>query len=164
MSAKRQRAVRDFLATLPGNAKRAGLRATPARVSAAWEEMLAGYDQHADALTADALFPAESRDEIRVAGLAFYSVCEHHLLPFFGTADIRYTPGKKILGLSKFPVVVNVYARRLQVQERLTAQIADALAALLKPRKLEVTLTARHLCLEMRGQRQSGELITTAAR
>ena len=164
VTARRQRAVREFLATLPDDAKRAGLRATPARVSAAWNELLAGYGLDARALTADALFPADSRDEVRVAGLAFYSLCEHHLLPFFGTADIRYTPGKKILGLSKFPAVVNVFARRLQVQERLTAQIADALAAILKPRKLEVTLTARHLCLEMRGQRQCGELITTAAR
>jgi GTP cyclohydrolase I len=164
VSDKRQRAVRDFLATLPAGVDRAALRATPERVSAAWDELLSGYGQHADALIADALFPAESRDEVRVAGLAFHSVCEHHLLPFFGIADIRYTPGKKILGLSKFPAVVNAYARRLQVQERLTAQIADALAAVLKPKRLEVTLTARHLCLEMRGQRQGGELITTAER
>ncbi len=164
MNVKREKAVRDFLASLPDDAKRPGLRATPARVSEAWDELLDGYGGDPKKIAAGALFPAESRDEIAVAALPFHSVCEHHLLPFFGAAEIRYTPGKKILGLSKFPAIVRLYARRLQVQERLTAQIADALAALLKPKRLEVSLTARHLCLEMRGQRSPGELVTIAVR
>ena len=163
VNAKRAKAVREFLATLP-DAKRAGLRETPARVSAAWDELLSGYGGDPKKLTAGALFLAESHDEILVAGLHFHSVCEHHLLPFFGTAEIRYTPGKRILGLSKFPAVVQLFSRRLQVQERLTAQIADALAGVNQPRRLEVTLAARHLCLEMRGQRAAGELVTTARR
>ena len=164
MNKSRQAAIRAFIASLPAAARRADVRATPARVDEAWEEMLSGYEMDPAAEVAGALFKAESSDEVRVEGLRFYSVCEHHLLPFFGTASIRYTPGKKILGLSKFPALLSGFSRRLQVQERLTAQLADSLFTLLKPKRLEVTLTARHLCLEMRGQKQSGELITTAHR
>jgi GTP cyclohydrolase I len=160
----RQASIKAFLASLPPAARGADVRDTPARVDEAWEEMLSGYGLDPAAETAGALFKSESSDEVRIEGLRFYSVCEHHLLPFFGTASIRYTPGKKILGLSKFPALLGGFSRRLQVQERLTAQLADSLFKLLKPKSLEVTLTARHLCLEMRGQKQTGELITVARR
>jgi GTP cyclohydrolase I len=160
----RQAAIKAFIATMPAAARNADVRNTPARVDEAWEEMLSGYGLDPAVETAGALFKAESSDEVRIEGLRFYSVCEHHLLPFFGTASIRYTPGKHILGLSKFPALLGGFSRRLQVQERLTAQLADSLFKLLKPKNLEVILTARHLCLEMRGQKQSGELVTTAKR
>jgi GTP cyclohydrolase I len=160
----RQAAIKAFIASLPAAARRSDVRATPARVDEAWEEMLSGYEMDPVTEVAGALFRAESSDEVRIEGLRFYSVCEHHLLPFFGTASIRYAPGKMILGLSKFPALLSGFSRRLQVQERLTAQLADSLFKLLKPKSLEVTLTARHLCLEMRGQKQSGELVTSAHR
>lgn len=139
--------------------RRPGTAHTPARAAAAWRELTSGYDAD-PTLT---VFPADGYDEIvAVAPLPFYSLCEHHLLPFHGSAHIAYLPGDSILGLSKFVRLVDVYARRLQVQERLTAQIADHLLAALQPRAVAVVLRAEHLCMSMRGVQKAGALTTTS--
>jgi len=110
-----------------------------------------------------ALFTAESSDMVVVKGIEFYSLCEHHMLPFFGKAHIAYIAGKTVLGLSKFARVVDVFARRMQIQERMTAQIADALAEVLEPEGLAVVTEASHLCMMMRGVEKQGSTTRTAA-
>jgi GTP cyclohydrolase I len=142
---------RDILADLGEDPEREGLKRTPHRVAKALREMTSGYRVDVDAMINNALF-AESYDEmVLVRDIAFYSMCEHHMLPFFGRAHVAYLPNKRILGLSKIPKLVEIFARRLQVQERLTLQIAQTLQAKLKPRGVAVVLEARHLCMEMRG-------------
>jgi GTP cyclohydrolase I len=145
----------ELLATIPERCD----PATPARAARAWSELTAGYAAEPD-LTS---FDAEGYDEIvAVAGIPFYSLCEHHLLPFHGTAHIAYLPDGRILGLSKFARLVDVYARRLQVQERLTSQIADRLDAELAPQGVAVVLEAEHLCMTMRGVRAAGSVTRTS--
>ena len=142
---------RDILKDLGEDPKREGLVRTPHRVAKALRELTSGYRVDVDAMINGALF-SESYDEmVLVRDIAFYSMCEHHMLPFFGRAHVAYLPDKKIVGLSKIPKLVEIFARRLQVQERLTLQIAETLAAKLKPRGVAVVMEARHLCMEMRG-------------
>jgi GTP cyclohydrolase IA len=132
---------------------------TPARAARAWAELTAGYDAAPELTT----FPANGHDEIvAVANIAFYSLCEHHLLPFHGYANIAYLPTDRILGLSKFARIVDVYARRLQTQERLTAQIADRLDTELNPRGVAVVMEAEHLCMTMRGVQRPGAVTRTS--
>jgi GTP cyclohydrolase I len=134
-------------------------RETAERAARAWGELTAGYHQQPNLTT----FPANGYDEIvAVAGVPFYSLCEHHLLPFHGHAYIAYLPANRILGLSKFARVVTLYARRLQVQERLTSQVADCLEAALEPRAVAVVLQAEHLCMSMRGVQVPGAQTTTS--
>lgn len=141
---------------------RPGLVETPKRMAGAWEEWTSGYKvSPADVLK---LFEdgAEQYDEmVHVKGIPFYSNCEHHLAPFFGTVDFAYIPDKKIVGLSKMPRLVEVFARRLQVQERLTTQIIDTFMEHIKPRAAGITVTARHLCMESRGINRVGCVTTT---
>ena len=142
---------RDILKDLGEDPKREGLARTPHRVAKALRELTSGYRVDVDAMINGALF-TESYDEmVLVRDIAFYSLCEHHMLPFFGRAHVAYLPNRKIVGLSKIPKLVEIFARRLQVQERLTLQIAETLAEKLKPRGVAVVLEARHLCMEMRG-------------
>jgi GTP cyclohydrolase I len=145
---------------------REGLLETPARVAKAWREWTSGY--HVDVASVFKEFKdgGEVYDEmVLVRGLPFYTHCEHHLAPFFGTADIAYIPNAKIVGLSKLDRLLEVYARRLQVQERLTGQIVDALMEHLEPKGAACRITARHLCMESRGVRKQGhETITVALR
>lgn len=146
--------VRQLLKKIGENPDREGLLETPHRVSRAYNEMFAGYEQTARGVVKDALFDAEDAAGsamVFVKDIEFYSLCEHHMLPFFGRATIAYLPGKRILGLSKFARVTDVFARRLQVQERLTTQIADALEEMLEPQGLAVVTEASHLCMMMRG-------------
>lgn len=143
---------------------RAGLRETPIRVAKAWQHWTAGYDTDIAALFKTFDDGAERCDEmVVVQGIPFYSHCEHHLAPFFGTATIAYVPNGKILGLSKISRVVTAFARRLQVQERMTNQIADALVEHLHPKGVGVVLSARHLCMESRGIQQQGSTTITSA-
>lgn len=136
-----------------------GMLDTPARAARTWAELTAGYDAQPELTT----FPGDGYDEIvAVSAIPFYSLCEHHLLPFHGVAHIAYLPGQRILGLSKFARLLDLYARRLQVQERLTSQVADHLMALLEPRGVVVVLCAEHLCMTMRGVRKPGALTTTS--
>ena len=153
---------RDILKDLGEDPKREGLQRTPHRVAKALRELTSGYRVDVDAMINGALF-SESYDEmVLVRDIAFYSMCEHHMLPFFGRAHVAYLPDKKIIGLSKIPKLVEIFARRLQVQERLTLQIAETLAAKLKPRGVAVVLEARHLCMEMRGAESQLSPTTTS--
>ena len=154
--------IKKLLKTLPENGKREGLSKTPRRVASAFEKMLSGYGQDPkDVLT---VFQDETYDEmIVIKDIDFFSLCEHHLLPFFGKAYVGYIPNGKIIGLSKIPRLVDMYARRLQNQERLTSQIAKSLSGLVKPKGVGVILEAQHLCMMARGVEKRGTTVVTSA-
>ncbi len=142
---------------------REGLVKTPTRMAAAFSYLTKGYSEDPAEIIGEALFEAESQEIVLVRGIEFYSLCEHHMLPFIGTAHIGYIPDKQIVGLSKIARVVEVYCRRLQVQERLTQQIADCLLKHLQPLGVAVVMEANHLCMMMRGvQKQGSSTITSA--
>lgn len=153
-----------FLASIGEDPSRPGLQETPDRVHKAWQEWTAGYAQDPGAILKVFEDGAEAYSElIVVRGIPVYSHCEHHLAPFFGQASIGYLPDGKIVGLSKFTRLVDCFARRLQVQERLTTQIADAIMAHLQPRAVGVVVSCRHMCMESRGIRAAGEETVTSA-
>lgn len=141
---------------------RAGLEKTPERVARAWDFLTSGYRLDLEEVTSGAFFPAESSQMVIVREIEFYSLCEHHLLPFHGRAHIGYIPGETILGLSKFARITELFARRLQVQERLTSQIATAVMGLLQPQGVGVVVEAEHLCMAMRGVQKPGAITTTS--
>ena len=152
----------DILKDLGEDPKREGLQKTPHRVAKSLRELTSGYRVDIDTMINKALF-TESYDEmVLVRDITFYSMCEHHMLPFFGRAHVAYLPNKKIIGLSKIPTIVEVFSRSLQVQERLTRQVADTLNDKLKPRGVAVVLEARHLCMEMRGAESHHSPTTTS--
>lgn len=154
--------VREMISALGEDLSREGLKETPARVACAYEKMFRGYGQKPeDVLT---VFGDELYDEmIVVKDIEFYSTCEHHMLPFTGKAHVGYIPDGKIIGLSKIPRLVEMYARRLQNQERLTNQIARALYGILKPKGVGVILEAKHLCMMARGvEKQNSRVVTSA--
>ncbi len=155
--------VRDILLHLGENPEREGLLRTPARVAKSLREMTSGYHVDVDALINNAVFAEECNEMVLVKDITFYSMCEHHLLPFFGTAHVAYLPKKHIIGLSKIPKLVDVFARRLQVQERMTRQIAETLSQKLEPLGVAVVLEARHLCMEMRGAQSLRSPTVTSA-
>lgn len=142
---------------------REGLQKTPARVARMYEELLQGYHLDPVLLINDALFEVQYDEMVIVRDIEFYSLCEHHILPFVGRAHVAYIPNGKVLGLSKIPRVVDMYARRLQVQERMTRQIADFLRDLLKPQGVAVVVEAMHLCSMMRGVRKHDARMVTSA-
>lgn len=153
-----------FLESIGEDPERSGLLETPARVEKAWKEWTAGYHQDPAHILKVFEDGAEAYSElIVVRGIPVYSHCEHHLAPFFGTATIGYLPDGKIVGLSKFTRLVDCFAKRLQVQERLTTQIADAIMEHLQPRAVGVVISCRHLCMESRGIRAAGEETITSA-
>ena len=157
--------VRQQLTMLGEDPERDGLRKTPERVASAMSWLTRGYAQSPMDAIGDALFEEDHSSMVMVRDIELYSMCEHHLLPFFGKAHIAYIPNGKIVGLSKLPRVVEVFARRLQVQERLTEQIAEALDDVLKPRGVGVVIEAVHLCMMMRGvEKQNSRTITSALR
>ena len=153
---------RDILKDLGEDPRREGLEKTPHRVAKALRELTSGYRVDVDAMINNALFSESYNEMVLVRDITFYSLCEHHMLPFFGRAHVAYLPNKKIVGLSKIPKLVEIFARRLQVQERLTLQIAETLQAKLKPRGVAVVLEARHLCMEMRGAESHMSPTTTS--
>ena len=155
--------VRDFIVALGEDPEREGLLSTPQRVDRSWRFLTSGYDANVAEVVNGALFAAEGSEMVVVKGIEFYSVCEHHMLPFFGKAHIGYIPNERLLGLSKFARVVDVFARRMQVQERMTSQIADALTDLLEPQGLAVVTEASHLCMMMRGVEKQGSSTRTSA-
>ena len=157
--------VREMLEQLGEDPKREGLRETPARVEASLKWLTRGYQMAVEDVIGDAIFTEKHESMICVRDIEIYSLCEHHLLPFFGKAHVAYLPNGKIVGLSKIPRVVEVFARRLQVQERLTDQIADALCRVLKPLGVGVVIEAYHLCMMMRGvEKQNSKTVTSALR
>jgi len=156
--------VRSMLEALGEDPGREGLRATPDRVARSLAFLTSGYAMDPRAVVGEALFEAEY-DEMVTVHLEVYSLCEHHLLPFFGRVHVAYVPAGRILGLSKVARIVEVFARRLQVQERLTDQIADAIMGVLQPRGVGVVMEARHLCMMMRGvEKQNSTTVTSALR
>lgn len=154
--------ILDTILTKNEERDREGIKETPFRAAQAWRHHTAGYHINPESVLKTFKDGAENYDEmIVVAGIPFYSHCEHHLAPFFGTVTVGYVPNGTIVGLSKFSRLVDVFAQRLQVQERMTAQIADTLFKALKPMGVGVSCTARHLCMESRGIKKQGSETTT---
>ena len=144
---------------------REGLLNTPLRVAKAWAFLSKGYNQDIDEIINNAIFEEEYDQMVVVKDIEFYSMCEHHLLPFFGVAHIAYIPNGKIIGLSKIPRILDMFARRLQVQERMTQEVAGMLQSKLNPRGVAVIIEAQHMCMMMRGvQKQNSKTITSAVR
>jgi GTP cyclohydrolase I len=157
--------VREMLDALGEDSGRQGLLKTPERVEAALRWLTRGYRETASEVVGDALFEERHDSMILVRDIELYSLCEHHMLPFFGRAHVAYIPDGRIVGLSKVARVVDVFARRLQVQERLTDQIADALMEILEPRGVGVVIEASHFCMMMRGvEKQNSRTVTSALR
>ncbi len=157
--------TRKLLHALGEDPDRDGLRKTPERMERSLRDLTRGYGQSVTEVIGDALFEVDYRNMVLVRDIEFYSLCEHHLLPFFGTAHVAYVPDGKVVGLSKVARVVEVFARRLQVQERLTDQIANALDEVLRPRGVGVVLEAAHFCMMMRGvEKQTSRTVTSALR
>jgi len=156
-------AVRRILAEVGEDPDREGLVRTPSRVNRMYRELTRGYKVDPDRLINGAVFDVGYSEMVVVRGIEFYSLCEHHLLPFFGTANVGYLPRGKVLGLSKIPRVVEMFARRLQVQERMTAQIAEFLGDRLDPHGVGVVVEAQHLCLAMRGVEKHGATMVTSS-
>ena len=155
-------AVREILVEMGEDPDRQGLVDTPARVRRMYRELTAGYWVDPDRLVNNAIFDVDYSEMVVVKDIAFYSLCEHHLLPFFGTAAVAYIPSGRVIGLSKIPRIVEMYSRRLQVQERMTRQIADFLMERLAPKGVGVVMEASHLCAVMRGVRKPGTIMTTS--
>ncbi len=157
--------VHRMLELLGEDPKREGLVRTPSRVESSLRWLTRGYGESVDDLVRGAVFEESHESMVLVRDVEIYSMCEHHLLPFFGKAHVAYLPNGKIIGLSKIPRIVDVYARRLQVQERLTDQVADALMRVLQPHGVGVVIEAYHLCMMMRGvEKQNSKTVTSALR
>ena len=157
--------IRRELELIGEDTKREGLLKTPSRVTNSMKFLTQGYSSSAEEVVGKGIFKEEHDNMIMVRDIELYSMCEHHMLPFFGKAHVAYIPDGKIVGLSKIPRIVDVYAQRLQVQERLTEQIAEGLCRVLKPAGVGVVIEAYHLCMMMRGvQKQNSKTITSALR
>ncbi len=157
-----EEAVRQILLEIGEDPDRQGLVGSPGRVHRMYTELTAGYHVDPERLINGAIFDIAYSEMVVVKDIPFYSLCEHHLLPFFGTAAVAYIPRGRVIGLSKIPRVVEMYARRLQIQERLTSQIADFLQDRLEPQGVGVVIEATHLCAVMRGVRKPGTVMTTS--
>jgi GTP cyclohydrolase I len=158
-----QEIIRRLLAELGEDPDREGLLGTPRRVEQSLRALTSGYTADVDAVINDALFSVEYNEMVIVRDIDFYSLCEHHLLPFYGKCHIAYIPDGRVIGLSKIPRLVEVFARRLQVQERLTSQIAETLRARVNPLGVAVVMEATHLCMAMRGVQKQNSVTTTSA-
>ena len=154
--------VRQLLSQLGENPDRNGLQETPRRVAKALTYLTQGYHQDIDSLLNGALFPIQYDEMVIVKDIDFYSLCEHHLLPFFGKCHVGYIPRKHVVGLSKVPRIVDMFSRRLQVQERLTVQIAHTIQEKLNPHGVAVVMEARHLCMSMRGVEKQNTVAVTS--
>ena len=163
MQAKFENAVGTILRLIGENPKREGLLKTPERVFKAYEFLTSGYKQNAKDILNGALFDSSNNEMVLVRDIEFYSLCEHHLLPFFGRVHCAYIPDKKVVGLSKIPRLVDMFARRLQIQEQLTEQIADALSEHIGAKGVGVVVEARHFCMQMRGVQKANATTTTSA-
>ena len=155
-------AYRDLLDAIGEDSDRQGLLRTPIRAARALEFLTQGYRQNLDAIVNDAIFDSEASEIILVKDIELYSLCEHHLLPFIGRAHVAYIPNGKVLGLSKVARIVDVFARRLQIQENLTTQIAESLMDCLQPSGVAVVVEAKHLCMMMRGVEKQNSVMKTS--
>ena len=160
-----ENAVKQMLEYIGEDTNREGLIDTPKRVAKAWKFMCSGYEQDANEIIQKALFTSTNDQMVVVKDIEFYSHCEHHMLPIIGKVHVAYIPNGKVIGLSKIPRVVDVFARRLQIQEQLTEQIADAINDAINPKGVAVVIDARHMCMEMRGvQKICSTTVTSALR
>jgi len=158
-----EQAVREILLHVGEDPDREGLLRTPNRIARMFDEVLAGYTVDPVALVNDALFNVEYDEMIVVKDIEFFSMCEHHMLPFFGRAHVAYIPQDKVIGLSKIPRIVEMFARRLQVQERMTSQIAGLIAEVLNPQGVAVVVEGSHMCSMMRGVKKEHARMVTSA-
>jgi len=155
------RLIGQMLSRLGEDSQRPGLVGTPERVARSLRHLTEGYDMNVRDAVGDALFDQDYDEMVVVRDIPFYSLCEHHLLPFLGAAHVAYVPRGRVVGLSKIPRLVDLFAHRLQLQERMTRQIAEALVEVTEPRGVAVVLEARHMCMEMRGVEKGGQTVTS---
>ena len=155
--------TRNLLELLGEDPNREGLMNTPKRVAKAWDFLTKGYNENLDDLINNAIFEGESKDMVIVKNIEFYSLCEHHMIPFYGKAHIGYIPDGKIIGLSKLARITDLFAQRLQVQERLTNQIAQCLQDVLNPRGVAVVLEGKHFCMLSRGVQKQNSIATSSS-
>ena len=160
---KLKKSFHDILSSVGENVEREGLIKTPERAGKAMQFLTQGYDQDAEAVLRSAMFKEEYSEMVIVKDIELFSLCEHHVLPFFGKAHIAYIPNGYIVGLSKLPRVVDIFSRRLQVQERLTDQILHCIDQTLKPLGVAIVIEARHMCMMMRGVQKQNSVTTTSA-
>lgn len=157
--------IESLLKELGEDSSRSGLERTPSRVASAMRHFTSGYEQDPHVILNDALFPVDYNEMVLVRDIDFFSLCEHHMVPFFGRVHVAYIPNGKVVGLSKIPRLVEMFARRLQVQERLTMQIAGTLEEVLSPKGVGVVVESKHLCMMMRGvEKQNSYAITSSLR
>jgi len=156
-------AVREMIRQVGEDPRREGLMETPHRVATSWRFLTSGYQQSVDRVLNGALYSVAYDEMVIVKDIEVFSLCEHHLLPFFGRCHVAYVPTNKVIGLSKIPRLVDVFARRLQVQERLTTQIAEVIMEKIKPQGVGVIIEARHLCMIMRGVEKQNSVAVTSA-
>ena len=155
--------TKNLLEILGEDPSREGLLNTPKRVAKAWEFLTKGYNENLDKLINNAIFEGESKDMVIVKNIEFYSLCEHHMIPFYGKAHIGYIPDGKIIGLSKLARITDLFSQRLQVQERLTNQIAQCLQEVLNPRGVAVVLEGKHFCMLSRGVQKQNSIATSSS-
>ena len=162
-SKKLEMNTKNLLELLGEDPSREGLLNTPKRVAKAWEFLTKGYNENLDELINNAIFEGESKDMVIVKNIEFYSLCEHHMIPFYGKAHIGYIPDGKIIGLSKLARITDLFSQRLQVQERLTNQIAQCLQEVLNPRGVAVVLEGKHFCMLSRGVQKQNSIATSSS-
>jgi len=158
-----EKSVKNILGFIGENPEREGLLETPKRVAKSFEFLTSGYSTKIEDIVNGAIFHEGNQGMVIVQDIELYSLCEHHLLPFYGKACVAYIPDQKIIGLSKIPRIVDMFARRLQVQERLTDQISNALWEILEPKGVAVVIEAKHLCMMMRGVEKQNSFMTTSS-
>ena len=155
--------TKQLLEEIGEDPSREGLLKTPSRVSKAWSFFSRGYNQNLDKIINNAVFNEDATDMVVVRDVEFFSLCEHHLIPFFGRAHVAYLPNGKVIGLSKIPRIIDMFSRRLQVQERLTRQIAETVKEILDPIGVAVIMEGQHMCMQMRGVEKQNSLTTTSS-
>ena len=158
-----EKITKELLEIIGEDTNREGLLKTPKRVAKSWEFLSQGYNQNLDEIVNEAIFNESAKDMVIVKDIEFYSLWEHHLIPFYGKAHVGYIPDGKIIGLSKIPRIIDFYARRLQVQERLTNQIATCIQDLLNPKGVAVIMEGRHFCMLMRGVQKQNSIASTSS-